>query len=184
MLQTEAAGSPPLDQRLETLRRRWFWMSGAFAAVVLVSAGMAFVSLTVAAWTFVIGASGVFMSSAVIVHDLFAEDSNKAKRIWDRDFRYRQTLALMPEGVVILGEDFRIEWINARATDHLGVREDDVGRIFFDVVKDDALQHWIHSRRFAQRFFLTRRNPERQLEVAAVAGEQVTPGETLLKVLK
>ena len=169
MLQTEAAGSPPLDQRLETLRRRWFWMSGAFAAVVLVSAGMAFVSLTVAAWTFVIGASGVFMSSAVIVHDLFAEDSNKAKRIWDRDFRYRQTLALMPEGVVILGEDFRIEWINARATDHLGVREDDVGRIFFDVVKDDALQHWIHSRRFAQRFFLTRRNPERQLEVAAVA---------------
>ena len=62
MLQTEAAGSPPLDQRLETLRRRWFWMSGAFAAVVLVSAGMAFVSLTVAAWTFVIGASGVFTS--------------------------------------------------------------------------------------------------------------------------
>ena len=108
MLQTEVAGPPPLDQRLETLRRRWFWMSGAFAAVVLVSAGMAFVSLTVAAWTFVIGASGVFMSSAVIVHDLFAEDSNKAKRIWDRDFRYRQTLARRGEPQDFLQERRRI----------------------------------------------------------------------------
>ena len=75
----------------------------------------------------------------------------QAKRIRDRDVRYRKTLALLPEGVAILGEGWRIDWVNARGAEHFGIAPEMIGRSFFDVVTDERLRHWLFERNFAGR---------------------------------
>lgn len=106
---------------------------------------------------------------ALMWRDLLHEDERKAKRIRDRDFRYRQTLALMPQGVTILREDWSIEWVNEAAGRHLGIMPEDIGKLLFDVVRDERMRRWLFSREFEKPLVMTPEGSPFILEFTAVA---------------
>lgn len=96
---------------------------GGLILVALVSAVL---WLSVAAGTaaifFCMGVS-FFALLAVYAGKLIVDEERYMQaRLEARDARYRQTLELLPEGVVILkGEDGVIEWVNTMAGVHLGI---------------------------------------------------------------
>lgn len=163
-----AAGDGP-EVRLERLRRRGAILAASFivAAIATVCARSVLEADTVY-WLLLAAGLAFLFASLGLWRDLLREDEKKAQRIRDRDQRYRQTLALLPEGVVILGEGWRVEWINERAMVHLGIKPEGVGRSFFESVTDAAFRRWLVARNFATPFALA--TPEgRELEVAVVA---------------
>ena len=107
---------------------------GGLILVALVSAVL---WLSVAAGTaaifFCMGVS-FFALLAVYAGKLIVDEERYMQaRLEARDARYRQTLELLPEGVVILkGEDGVIEWVNTMAGVHLGITSEDVGSVFTD----------------------------------------------------
>lgn len=114
-----------------------------------------------------IGMVFLFVGSIFLFRDMEREDQKKAKRIRDRDTRYRQTLALMPEGVVILSENWTIDWINAKATEHFGITPQSVGKGLFEAFDDKDFQAWLCAGNYDKRFSLSR--GKRLYEVAVVA---------------
>ena len=158
------------DERLRNIRlRARVVLAGFIALFVLAGFIWYFGTAETAMCVLAVGSAVIFASSTFLFRDLLREDSKKAKRIRDRDVRYRQTLALLPEGVVILGEGRRIEWVNEQATVHLGVRGEDVGKYFFDVVVDSDFERRLLEGDFQERFMLEPPNGGRILEVAVVA---------------
>lgn len=157
------------EERLAALRR----MSVMLAAAYLAAFGLAVAARgrfpeDVIFWCWSVATAVLFILGMTLWQSLMREDRIKARRIRDRDQRYRQTLALLPEGVVILGEGWRVEWVNARALEHLSLGPGCAGRSFFDSVHDEGLRRWLIERNFSGRFALE--VPDgRRLEVAVVA---------------
>ena len=141
------------EERIARLRRQSAWLAAAFVFlfVFMMVVWMNDVSRAVIFWMWVVGTVGIFILSVRLWLALVREDEKKAKRIRDRDVRYRKTLALLPEGVAILGEGWRIDWVNARGAEHFGIAPEMIGRSFFDVVTDERLRHWLFERNFAGR---------------------------------
>ena len=110
----------------------------------------------------------IFLLAARLWQSLLKEDEKKDKRIRDRDQRYRQTLALLPEGVTILGENWRLEWVNKSAMEHFGLRPESIGASFFDAVTDEDFRRWLLARNYSRHYAL-QDNAGRELEVAVVA---------------
>ncbi len=165
-----AASSGNADERLADIRRRGRFIAAAFllllAAVLTVRLIWDADAALVAGG---VGAVALFAVTAFLFIDLLQEDSKKAKRIRDRDLRYRQTLALLPEGVVILGEGWRIDWFNRQAMRHLGVGSADLGRSFLNFAKDEAFESWLSAQQFDAPCIRKAATGDRMLEVAAVA---------------
>ncbi len=157
------------EERLAALRR----MSVMLAAAYLAAFGLAVAARgrfpeDAIFWCWSVATAVLFILGMTLWQSLMREDRIKARRIRDRDQRYRQTLALLPEGVVILGEGWRVEWVNARALEHLSLGPGCAGRSFFDSVHDEGLRRWLIERNFSGRFALE--VPDgRRLEVAVVA---------------
>ncbi|MDO5530550.1 phosphate regulon sensor histidine kinase PhoR [Sutterella sp.] len=157
------------EERLARLRTANTWLAVAFVLLCGVSAAAWIVEAREEAfWVWSIGAAMVFVFNLVLWRALLREDDKKARRIRERDQRYRQTLALLPEGVTILGEGWRIEWVNQRAIEHFDIRPKEVGRSFFEAVSDERLRHWLFERSFTHRYNMM--TPAGlQLEVAVIA---------------
>lgn len=141
------------EERIARLRRQSAWLAAAFVFlfVFMMVVWMNDASRAVIFWMWAVGTVGIFILSVRLWLALVREDEKKAKRIRDRDVRYRKTLALLPEGVAILGEGWRIDWVNARGAEHFGIAPEMIGRSFFDVVTDERLRHWLFERNFAGR---------------------------------
>lgn len=157
------------EERLAALRR----MSVMLAAAYLAAFGLAVAARgrfpeDAIFWCWSVATAVLFILGMTLWQSLMREDRIKARRIRDRDQRYRQTLALLPEGVVILGEGWRVEWVNARALEHLSLGPGCAGRSFFDSVHDEGLRRWLIERNFSGRFALEAPDG-RRLEVAVVA---------------
>ena len=91
---------PVLHSDFDDMRRRGRVLIVLYVIatlVALVTGVIGHVSTGLLLWG---GSSTVLLGlCALMWRDLLHEDERKAKRIRDRDFRYRQTLALMPQGV-------------------------------------------------------------------------------------
>lgn len=157
------------EARLERLRRCGAILAASFIVVAIATVcARTVLDVDTVYWLLLAASLAFLFASLGLWRDLLREDEKKAQRIRDRDQRYRQTLALLPEGVVILGEGWRVEWINERAMVHLDIKPEGVGRSFFESVKDGAFRRWLVERNFSAPFALT--TPEgRELEVAVVA---------------
>ena len=161
---------PVLHSDFEDMRRRGRALIALYVIATLVSLGTALAGYVTAGLVLWGVTSTVLLGlCALMWRDLLQEDERKAKRIRDRDFRYRQTLALMPQGVTILREDWVVEWVNEAAGRHLGIRDDDVGRMLFDVVKDEKMRRWLFSRDFSKPLVMTLEGSPYILEFTAVA---------------
>lgn len=156
-------------RRGECLRRRGIVLAAAFLfiSIVAVFLNARFESNAVT----IVWAGSVmliFLLAARLWQSLLKEDEKKDKRIRDRDQRYRQTLALLPEGVTILGENWRLEWVNKSAMEHFGLRPESIGASFFDAVTDEDFRRWLLARNYSRHYAL-QDNAGRELEVAVVA---------------
>lgn len=177
--EAHAAESQPSPQtvaaalRLAHIRRQVAAVACIFAALFVAAALLAeFSSLTAGLAIWGAGALVLLIPIAFILRAVLQEDSRKARRIKERDRRYRETLAILPEGVVILGENWTIDWTNERAAAHLGIGDDRTGERFFDVARDlgldPAFERWLLGGDYSSRFILTRPEENLVLEVAAV----------------
>lgn len=164
-------GMPPvLHSDFDDMRRRGRSLIALYAGASIASLLLGFWSEPVAGLLLWGIASTVLLGlCALMWRDLLQEDERKAKRIRDRDFRYRQTLSIMPQGVTILREDWSIEWVNEAASRHLGIHSEDVGRLFFDVVRDQKVRRWLFSRDFTKPMVTTPEGSAYILEFTAVA---------------
>ncbi len=156
-------------RRGEHLRRRGIVLAAAFLliSIIAVFLNARFESNAVT----IVWAGSVmliFLLAARLWQSLLKEDEKKDKRIRDRDRRYRQTLALLPEGVTILGENWRLEWVNKSAMEHFGLRPESIGASFFDAVTDEDFRRWLLARNYSRHYAL-QDNAGRELEVAVVA---------------
>ena len=156
-------------RRGEHLRRRGIVLAAAFLliSIIAVFLNARFESNAVT----IVWAGSVmliFLLAARLWQSLLKEDEKKDKRIRDRDQRYRQTLALLPEGVTILGENWRLEWVNKSAMEHFGLRPESLGASFFDAVTDEDFRRWLLARNYSRHYAL-QDNAGRELEVAVVA---------------
>ena len=157
------------EERLKRLRRQSLWLAAAFIVICAFSVLSWWREAREEIfWVWVVGMTVIFLINISLWRALVREDEKKAKRIRDRDQRYRQTLALLPEGVTILGEGWRIEWVNQRALEHFNITPEVVGRSFFDAVSDERLRRWLLERNFTKRFQMKTRG-DRDLDVAVVA---------------
>lgn len=86
------------------------------------------------------------------------EKSRKAlekntKRLSDREARYRKTLAALPEGIVLVKNDWALSWCNQNAATVFGISgEDDVGRHMFAFIHDPLLQSYLKNGHFDEPF--------------------------------
>lgn len=157
------------EERLKRLRRQSLWLAAAFIVICAFSVLSWWREAREEIfWVWVVGMTVIFLINISLWRALVREDEKKAKRIRDRDQRYRQTLALLPEGVTILSEGWRIEWVNQRALEHFDIALEVVGRSFFDAVSDERLRRWLLERNFTKRFQMKTRS-DRDLDVAVVA---------------
>lgn len=95
---------------------------------------------------------GIFSMLAIYAGKLVVdEERHMQARLDARDARYRQTLEVLPEGVIILKGDGTIEWVNTAAKVHLGLTQDDVGQVFDTKISDD-FKAWLHARDFSRHY--------------------------------
>lgn len=122
-----------------------------------------------ALFVFTVGIA-LMTGAALYVGKLLTEEERKLEeRLTARDFRYRQTLELLPEGVVILGEENRIEWVNSAAKKHLNLTNQHVGLNFFDCVGHHELKRWMAKRSFDDSFLLPIEENKLVLDVSIVS---------------
>lgn len=72
----------------------------------------------------------LFLYTLFFCERMLEEGFRSESRIVARDMRYRQTLGLLPEGVVILGNNAEIEWMNVAAERHFGMDASVLGKPF------------------------------------------------------
>lgn len=111
----------------------------------------------------------LFLYSLSFCARMLEEDVRSQSRIVARDMRYRQTLGLLPEGVVILGNNAVIEWMNAEAQRHFGIDEKAVGWPFTEAVPDDRLRHWLNAREFGEPMLRQPPGSDASYEISVVA---------------
>ncbi len=86
------------------------------------------------------------------------EKSRKAlekntKRLSDREARYRKTLAALPEGIVLVKNDWELSWCNRNASEVFGISgEEDVGRHMFAFIHDPQLLSYLKTGNFSESF--------------------------------
>lgn len=155
---------------IELMRSRGFALIGGFCilAAAAIAVGLAG-SLDAALLLWGAGTTVLLLLTVLMWRELVHEDERKARRIRDRDFRYRQTLALLPEGGVILRDDNQIEWLNDMALRYLGFTPDVVGKPLFEVLHDERLRQWMQLRDYKAPLVTEPEGTNLILEVAAVA---------------
>ena len=149
---------------------------GGLIVVALISAVLWLsVAGNTAALFFCMGVS-VFALLAVYAGKLIVDEERYMQaRLEARDARYRQTLELLPEGVVILkGEEGVIEWVNTMAAVHLGITPEDVGTILCDKISSAQPDFcaWLRSREFSRHYALESGGGSMLLDAAVVAPDE------------
>lgn len=100
------------------------------------------------------------------------EQRSLEERLATRDARYRQTLELLPEGVVILKGSWKIEWVNTTASHHFGLTMADEGSNFLDHIESADFRAWMRQRNYERHFNLISPDDSLILDVAVVAPDE------------
>lgn len=133
------------------------WIAvGAQTAVIVFTAGV-----------------GVFTVLALYVGKLVVdEERHMQARLDARDARYRQTLEILPEGVVILKSGGLIEWVNTAAAEHLGLTSEDIGLNFTEKLRQPEFEVWFAARDFSRHYTLEVQGGHLILDIAVIAPDE------------
>lgn len=149
---------------------------------ILIVAGLICVSLvSVVLWlTMDGGRAALFFCVGVAIFSMLAvyagklvvdEERHMQARLDARDARYRQTLEVLPEGVIILKGDGIIEWVNTAAKEHLGLTQDDVGQAFETKITDD-FKAWFKARDFSRHYTIEVAGGRMMLDTVVIAPDE------------
>lgn len=149
---------------------------------ILIVAGLICVSLvSVVLWlTMDGGRAALFFCVGVAIFSMLAvyagklvvdEERHMQARLDARDARYRQTLEVLPEGVIILKGDGIIEWVNTAAKEHLGLTQDDVGQAFETKITDD-FKAWLKARDFSRHYTIEVASGRMMLDTVVIAPDE------------
>lgn len=88
------------------------------------------------------------------------------RRLTEREARYRKTLAALPEGIVLVKNDWSVTWCNDVAEKIFTIRgESDVGRHLLAFVSDEGLQSYIKAGRFTTPYVLRNKTSGTSTEI-------------------
>lgn len=97
------------------------------------------------------------------------------RRLTEREARYRKTLAALPEGIVLVKNDWSVTWCNDVAEKIFDIRgEDDVGRHLLAFVADEGLQSYIKSENFSKPYVLRNKTAGTSIEIRLVDVDRKT----------
>lgn len=92
-----------------------------------------------------------------------------AKKLKNRETRYRRTLSALPDGVVLMKSDWRIDWCNQAAELQLGVDSElDRGRSALELFQGTPLADFIAAGRFEKSVTLSAKSEALELEARIV----------------
>ena len=111
----------------------------------------------------------LFLYTLFFCERMLEEGFRSESRIVARDMRYRQTLGLLPEGVVILGNNAEIEWMNVAAERHFGMDASVLGKPFHEAVSDERLRNFLNARRFDEPMLCQFPGRDEIFEISVVA---------------
>lgn len=95
------------------------------------------------------------------------------KRLSDREARYRKTLAALPEGIVLVKNDWVVSWCNETAEHVFGINnEADTGRHMLALVTDDAFNRYIRAADFSKPLLWSPAGSNCKLEVRIVIADR------------
>lgn len=145
-----------------------FWLALAIASTALVVWQYLRLWLTLDAvnsrrWIHVDEGEGLWAELVAVLSRSQRESRQRKRRLLDLVRAYRQTIAALPDGTVILDPGLRIQWFNEAATRLLNLQHpQDVGRLFTHLVRTPRIVDW-----------LERRSEEPLLEVSTAANPTV-----------
>lgn len=91
------------------------------------------------------------------------------RRLAEREARYRKTLTALPEGIVLVKNDWALSWCNPNACRIFGiVGEQDFGRHIFAFIHDKALLSYFKDGNFDEPFIWRPEDSDRVLELRIV----------------
>lgn len=97
------------------------------------------------------------------------------RRLTEREARYRKTLAALPEGIVLVKNDWSVTWCNDVAEKIFDIRgEEDVGRHLLAFVADEGLQNYIKSENFSKPYVLRNKTAGTSTEIRLVDVDRKT----------
>lgn len=88
------------------------------------------------------------------------------RRLTEREARYRKTLAALPEGIVLVKNDWSVTWCNDVAEKIFAIQgESDAGRHLLAFVSDEGLQSYIKAGKFTTPYVLRNKTSGTSTEI-------------------
>ena len=101
-----------------------------------------------------------------------AFDKN-ARRLEEREARYKKTLGALPEGILLLKRDWVLSWCNANAEAIFGVSgENDVGRHVFALVPDETLVAYLKAGHYETPLIWPKVGTDKTYEIRVVVADR------------
>ena len=101
-----------------------------------------------------------------------AFDKN-ARRLEEREARYKKTLGALPEGILLLKRDWVLSWCNANAEAIFGVSgENDVGRHVFALVPDETLVAYLKAGHYETPLIWPKAGTDKTYEIRVVVADR------------
>ncbi|OWY38254.1 phosphate regulon sensor histidine kinase PhoR [Xenophilus sp. AP218F] len=122
---------------------------------------------------------GVWHSVFMSLFRTMRSQSQSKKKLTHVLERFINAGEAMPDGVVVLDENDRIEWINPMAVEHLGLdRKQDVGNQILNLIRQPAFHAYMHKASFSQPLVLSFSQP-RELVISL----QLVPFDSTRKLM-
>ncbi|WP_046167704.1 phosphate regulon sensor histidine kinase PhoR [Chromobacterium vaccinii] len=122
---------------------------------------------------------GVWHSVFMILYRTMRNQSQSKKKLTHALERFINAGEAMPDGVVVLDEHDRIEWVNPMAVEHLGLdRKRDVGNQILNLIRQPAFHTYMKNASFSQPLTLSFSQP-RELVISL----QLVPFDSTRKLL-
>ncbi|TAN49373.1 MAG: phosphate regulon sensor histidine kinase PhoR [Methylococcaceae bacterium] len=89
--------------------------------------------------------SGVWDEIYYQFHQLRRRSKRRKKRLVRMVERFRNAFAVLPDAIVILGEDDEIQWYNAAAENLLGLKKSDIGLLIANLVRSPKFVEFLQT---------------------------------------
>lgn len=93
------------------------------------------------------------------LHERDKQNLKQKQQLKQNLARFQRAAEIMPEGIMVLSHQGRIEWFNQRALQHLNLREEDKNHLLINVVRIPALHQFLQQRTQKEIKFSLQDNP-------------------------
>ena len=107
------------------------------------------------------------------VYEARAAFDKNARRLEDREARYRKTLGALPEGIILTKRNWLLSWCNTQAEKIFPLSgEKDVGRSILALITDPAIDSFLRTEKFDAPLNWTQAETGRTYEIRVVIADK------------